>query len=138
MSRRSLAMIGVTFALVFVASLSVLIGSISISTWESNNKLVETLSKQTIVEEGETVKGELVAVMLNNLVLLDENIVCSVVVKTKENPDGKEYTIVRGQKRVYEGRDTRSKDYINPSGDFIVSYNTNENGLITSIEFEQK
>lgn len=138
MSRRSLATIGVTFALVFVASLSVLIGSVTISAQMSNNELVKTLSRQNIVEEGDIVKGELVAVMLNNLSLLDDSISCTIVVKTKENTKGKEYTIVRRQGKVYEGSDTRSKDYINPSGDFIVGYNTNENGLITSIEFKQQ
>lgn len=138
MSKKDIMLIGVTFALIFVASMGILAGSISIKADEANKELVRTLAKQNIIEEGDIVKGELVAVMLNNLVLLDDSIQCSVVVKTKENPEGKKYVVKREQKRVYECTDTRSMDYINPSADFLVGYKTNENGAISIIEFQQR
>lgn len=135
----------VMFALAFVAILAIMNSSILSLGSNSNKKLNSTLSTTDNYElssfDETTVTGDTVISAIGNCKTLSSSTKLKITVYTNANSSGEEYGYTDEDDddfTEYSITDPRDDDFINPSAEFEASLVTNDNDIVTEIEFEQK
>ena len=129
----------IVFALIFVVILAVMMGTISQKGNDANTQLVDTLNSTSnanldLYKDDSKVKGESVINAIKNVKTLGGDVKMTILVKTKANGTGVEYS----ESNSYNVTNEYDDNYINPEASFLCEWKENNNGIVTGITFTQQ
>ena len=154
MNKKIITIAEIVFALVFVVLLAVFMATINSKGNQANSQLVDTLNSNSMTSissyiqmesTGTPVKGTVVINACNNYSMIGQDNKLQIKVITgKESPQTeKNYgfatkgPIDKDQIGGYTEPNSNAKHYINPSGNFNIKMEQNDNDVYTGITFTQ-